>query len=101
LLLTSQNKIFTGVLRSGDPEDRVRRGHPHKVHDFKMVKGRRYVIHLVARFDTFLRLEDEKFRNLAMDDDGGGGLNSRIVFTAPRTEAYRIIVTNFARTGLG
>ena len=42
-----------------------------------------------------LRLEDAKSAPLAEDDDGGGFPSARIVFTANRTENYRIIVTSF------
>ncbi len=43
-----------------------------------------------ADFDAFLLLWNQNGNELARDDDGGGGLNSRIVFTLPYSGQYRI-----------
>jgi hypothetical protein len=83
-----------GVLQFNDPPDAVRRV-PHKVHVFPMTAGRTYDINLTSQWDNYLRLEDARSVQLAQDDDGGGFPNARIVFTAPRTEPHRIIVTSF------
>ncbi len=73
-------------------------GGPSRVYPTSMVQGRTYVIDLhSAQFDSFLRLEDSAFRELARDDDGGGGLNARIVFRCPRTDNYRIIATSLGQ----
>jgi thiol-disulfide isomerase/thioredoxin len=40
-----------------------------------------------------LFLEDANGVQLEMDDDGGGGLNSRIVYKAPKTALYRVVAT--------
>jgi serine protease Do len=45
--------------------------------------------------DAFLRLEDAAGKELAKDDDGGGGRNARIQFACPATGEYRIIATTF------
>jgi serralysin len=60
--------------------------------------GTTYTIDLKGKngFDTYLRLEDATGRQLAFDDDSGGGLDARIVFTPPRNDTYRIIATTFA-----
>jgi hypothetical protein len=86
------NDALTGSLS----KDNVRRDCYHKVHTFRMVKGSTYTIDMASRdFDAFLRLEDSKGKQLAFDDDSGGGQNARIVFTAPETDDYRIIATTF------
>lgn len=80
-------------LAANDPPDRVRRS-PHKVHLIKMEVGKTYTIDLQSKdFDAFLRLEDAAGLQLAMDDDGGEGLNSRLIFRPTRNENYRIIAT--------
>src|SRR5205807_9641526 len=68
----------------------------HKVQPFKMAAGTTYQIDLVSTaFDAYLRLEDSAGKQVAQDDDSGGGLNARIVFTAKKADTYRIIVTTF------
>jgi hypothetical protein len=47
-------------------------------------------------FDTFLRVADSSGKVLAEDDDGGVDLNSLLLFTPPRDDTYRIVVTTFA-----
>lgn len=78
--------------------DPVRRS-LRKSYDVNLRAGESYVISMRSSdFDTYLRLEFAG-KELARDDDGGGGLNSRIVFTPERTGDYRIIATSF--NGLG
>jgi hypothetical protein len=63
-----------------------------------MIVNRTYVIDLHSgQFDSFLRLEDSAFRQLAQDDDSGGGLDARIIFRCPRTDNYRIIATSLGQ----
>ena len=46
-------------------------------------------------FDTYAQLLDATgSRKLAEDDDSGGNLNSRIVYTLPATGMYQIVVNN-------
>jgi hypothetical protein len=61
-----------------------------------------YQIDLMSRaFDSFLILEDSTGKQLATDDDGGDGLNSRLVFRAPANGLYRIIATSLGMRGTG
>jgi len=81
------------------PDDPIDPGHQHpaKVHEVPLKKGKVYVIDLVSTdFDSFLRLEDSKGKQLAQDDDGGGNLNSRITITAPEDDKYKIVATTFS-----
>src|SRR3712207_7749493 len=43
----------------------------------------------------FRSLTDEKEKELQRDDDSGGNLNSRIVFTPPAKAVYRILASSF------
>ena len=47
------------------------------------------------------RLENAAGQQLAQDDDSGGMLNARIVFSAPADGWYRIIVTSFSPKASG
>jgi len=92
---------FNGFLGPGDPRDPMRHA-PCRIYNVRMVAGRTYVInHQSNQFDAFLRLEDSAFRQLAQDDDGGGGLNARIIFRCQRTDNYRVIATMLGGNGRG
>ncbi|MCI0380062.1 MAG: TlpA family protein disulfide reductase [Gemmataceae bacterium] len=86
-----------GKLSKEDPADKVIKRSPHKVHKHKMEAGGVYIIEMSSKqFDTFLRLEDAKGKNLAMNDDADPStLNSRIVFKAPAGGSYHIIATSY------
>ena len=58
--------------------------------------GQTYVIDLTSRqFDTYLEVENYSGRLLRWDDDGGVGLNSRLLFTPTRSGTYRFIATSY------
>ena len=52
-------------------------------------------------FDCYLYLEDPDGRIVGEDDDGGGGLDSRIVHKATKSGKYRIIATSLEGTSTG
>jgi hypothetical protein len=82
-------------LTNDDPEDVLGPKNRYKIYTVKMVANRTYTIDLVSTdFDAFLRLTDAQFRKLAEDDDGGGDLNSRIVFIPKTDGSYHIIATS-------
>jgi len=86
---------IAGNLQTTDNRDPVRQ-QPGKVHEVKLKKGTTYQIDLMSKnFDAYMRLEDETGRELAKDDDGGDGLNSRIKFTADKDGAYKVFATTF------
>jgi len=76
-----------------------------QVYHVKLDKGGTYVIDMISpnpkALDPFLRLLDGLGKTLAFDDDGGGGLNARILFLAPATGTYQIVATSFGGTGMG
>lgn len=49
-------------------------------------------------FDAYAVIQDGNGNVLARDDDSGGGLNARIIFTLPATGVYRLIA-NTQRAG--
>jgi len=84
-----------GEITANDPRDRSR-NQPSKAYPMDLAAGRAYQIDLTSKdFDTFLRVEDANGREVAYDDDGGEGLNSRLVFTPTRTGQYRLIATSY------
>ncbi len=89
-------------LTAGDPHDKVRPGSYCKVFTVALQQGSVYQVDLHSKaFDAFLRLEDAAGQPLAFDDDGGGYLNSRIVFACPATGTYRLIATSFVAGATG
>jgi thiol-disulfide isomerase/thioredoxin len=85
-------------LSDTDPKDRLARKSPHKAYPHKMKAGQIYVIALSSgEFDSLLRLEAPGGKQVAVDDDSGGGprgLDARIVHKAAQTGDYKIIVTS-------
>ncbi|MEM7507866.1 MAG: M10 family metallopeptidase C-terminal domain-containing protein [Pseudomonadota bacterium] len=51
--------------------------------------------------DPFLRLFDANSELVAFNDDGGAGLNSSLIFTAPAAGTYYIEVDSYAGRGAG
>ena len=101
LTVGAEGLAVEGVLTKEDPLDKVRKKHCRE-YDVKMTAGKTYVIDLMSKqFDAFLRLEDATGKQLAQDDDSGGGTNARIRFKAPQEGVYHIIATSFnVETGL-
>ena len=69
---------------------------PHKVYKLKLKKGDKIVISMKSGdFDSVVVVEDSKNNVLTFNDDDpdGGTLNSRLVWTAPAEDEYRIIAT--------
>jgi len=84
-----------GELTADDPKDKKLKNSPVKSYDFKMKANTVYVIDLKSKaFDAFLRLENPDGKQVAEDDDSGGGLDSRIVYKAPKDGTYKIHATS-------
>lgn len=91
------NESFSGNIEANDPLDTVRR-QPCKIHKVKLQEGRPYLVELRSPdFDTYLRIEDSNGNQVAEDDDGGGKkfTDSKLRWTAPKTDEYRLIATSF------
>jgi peroxiredoxin len=85
-----------GKLTREDPKD-TRRDARAKIYRVEFKAGRVYTIDLSSRqFDSYLRLEDSAGNQLDEDDDSGGNLDARIVFTCSKDGEYRVIATSLA-----
>ena len=72
----------------------------------RLVEGQSYRFTLNASGDTpiddpLIRLRDSRGTELAIDDDGGDGLNSYLEFTAPSTGTYYVEATSFGGQATG
>jgi hypothetical protein len=78
---------------------------PALVYQIKLAAGKTYVIDMVSSdqkaLDPYLVLKDESGFRLAEDDDGGDGLNARIIFRAYKGGIYRIRASSFGAAGRG
>lgn len=66
--------------------------------------GDRVAIAMQAEFDTLLevgRTIEGEFQQLFVDDDGGDGLNSRLVFTFPETGTFTVRARTFGADTTG
>jgi hypothetical protein len=85
-------------LSETDPHDRVRTDSFARAYKVQLKAGVTYTIDLISSdFDTYLRLENDAGVQVAVDDDGGDGLNARIVYTPTRSGTYRILATSYKR----
>jgi predicted Zn finger-like uncharacterized protein len=81
------------ILAPGDP---VENGKPYREYSFRLQAGVTYTIDLVSdAFDPYLRLLDNGGQVLRQDDDGGEGLNSRIVYAPLEDGVHRVQTTIF------
>jgi thiol-disulfide isomerase/thioredoxin len=85
-----------GKIAEDDPKDKVVKKSGHKVHEIKLEAGKTYRIDMTSReIDSFLRLEKADGKQVALDDDGGGFPNARIIYKADADGQYKIIATTF------
>ena len=85
-----------GTFTAKDPLDAKMKTSHFKMFTFKMSPGFAYTVDMKSKdVDSFLRLEDPSGKQLAENDDGGGELNSRIVYRPSRAGEYKIYATTF------
>lgn len=94
-LLFSKNDSVTD---DDEKDTKLKKSH-RKMYTVKLTEGKTYRIDLSSKeFDTFLRLETAAGKEVAFNDDidfASKLLDSRIIYTAPKTGDYKIIVTSF------
>jgi hypothetical protein len=96
LTLGTEGTKVDARLTNDDPADPLGPGNRYKLYSLSLKAGKAYTIELNSDdFDAFLRVHDARFRRLALDDDGGGDLNSRIVFRPPADGVYHVVATSF------
>jgi Ca2+-binding EF-hand superfamily protein len=84
---------YRGAIEETDEKYRGRKC--YRIFTVRMEQGKTYQIdHMSKAFDAYLYLEDSEGELLAENDDGGEGLNSRIIFRAETTAIYRLIATS-------
>lgn len=90
----------TGELTDADSQVDERRYDDYPVH---LEGGQRYRISVASdAFDPLARLYREgRDEPVAENDDGGGGLNSLIVYAPPESGEFRLRVTSFSAQGRG
>jgi hypothetical protein len=102
--LTDKDKGYTpgkGVDKLKEPDTeqvfQAITGNPHKVYKLKLKKGDKVLIQMKSNdLDSVVVVEDSKNNVLAFNDDEGPGmLDSRLEWTAPADDEYRIIATCF------
>ena len=98
---TDTPKTIRDKLTADDDFDTKLKKSFRKVHSVKLKVGKTYQIELTGDFDTYLRVEDKNKKELAFNDDNGVNLNSRLLFEAPKTTTYRMIVTSYTPKSKG
>jgi hypothetical protein len=99
-------KADTHVKFKLGPKDEELRAKPY---DVKFRAGRRYTITMNDvdpsknrgnfKFDPILIVQDATGKILAQDDNSGGKLNAKLVFTAPKDGIYRVYAAALSGTG--
>ncbi len=84
-----------GTIKSDDEKDKAQKV-PCKFFTVDLKAKQSYKFDMVSKeIDSFLRLENADGKELAKDDDSGGGVNARINFRCPADGTYRVICTTF------
>jgi hypothetical protein len=91
-----------GVLMAGYPvKGTLLKGGQHRA-AIGMEAGKTYTIDLKSKvFDSYLFLRDAAGNVIAEDDDSGGGLDARIIFSCLVSGSYQIEATSLNRQGAG
>jgi len=73
---------------------------PAKTFQIKLTSGAKYRIDLIGPdLDPVLAIQDNSGKQLAFDDDGGEGLNSRLDFVAPADATYKFVCASLKGAG--
>jgi hypothetical protein len=103
---TAQQQIaigtsVTGTLTIADPVLPSDQSH-YKLFTFMGSAGQTVQIDLMSSdFDSYLSLRNQSGQELAHDDDSGGGLNARIVWTLPYTGGYQVLANTLRANQFG
>lgn len=100
---TGKEVKFEGQVADSDPTIKVGNKEFHgKLHEVKMAAGKKYQLDMVKKdgsIDPLLFLQDKSGKILAVDDDGGGFPNARIIFQCVKDDTYKLFAA--ALTGEG
>jgi Bacterial pre-peptidase C-terminal domain len=68
----------------------------YNIHSFEGQAGEQITIELTSsEFDSYLILRDSENKQIAEDDNSGGGRNAKIIVTLPTTGTYTIWVNTY------
>ena len=90
-----------GKLDANDPKDADRKDMYCKIYAVKLEAGKTYQFDCKSDWDNWLRIEDAKGKQLAEDDDSGGGTDAQINFECKTAGEYRVIVTSYEAATMG
>jgi len=101
--IDEQLRIVTDQLTQKQVEEEAPfRGKAAKYHEVPLREGQTVRIDLMSKdFDSYLIVTDKDGKLLAANDDGGEGLNARLIITAPAKGRYKLIATTFGPGGFG
>ena len=87
----SQKDTINGTLNSNS--QKLKDNTYSQVHEFSGEAGQNILIDLISSdFDSYLIIVDPNNQKIAEDDDGGKGINARILINLPKNGTYKIIV---------
>ena len=93
-------EILHGSLSAAN--DRLDDNTPYAIHDIYVQAGETVEITMESSvFDTYLIVLDPSGNAIAEDDDGGGGTNSRISWTAAMTGSYPVFANSYGEDASG
>jgi hypothetical protein len=104
--LAGGNLKIDGAVAEDDPKIKV--SHPDvnitvdlpaKVYKVKLPAGKLQLDIMSTAIDPVLVIQDKSGKQLAFDDDGGEGLNSRLQFQAPKEDTYNIVAASLKGAG--
>ena len=93
---------ITGTLSRNDVQMPAPSGAFARMYPVRLEEGKQYQFDMIgvapgprgANLDPYLRLEDNQGKPLALDNNGGGGRDARLVFRCRGTAPYRIVATS-------
>jgi hypothetical protein len=104
--LTGGNLKIDGAVADDDPKVKVTHPDvkitvelPAKVYKVKLPAGKLQIDITSTAIDPVLAVQDKTGKQLAFDDDGGEGLNSRLQFQAPKEDVYNIVAASLKGAG--
>ncbi len=91
-----------GAIADDDPKVKPSQGvaMPAKRFEVRLQGGKSYRLTMDSKeLDSFLVLQNKAGKELAFNDDGGGDLNSLLVYTPERDDTYIVFAASFKGTG--
>lgn len=96
----SRGEVRTGFLTANDP--RLNRNAVYHAYLYTARAGETITVEVLSdQIDPYAVIQDAQGNALASDDDGGGGLNARLVYTFPAGGTYRIVATTYRENTYG